>query len=166
MYLIPKLKSQLKAYKNLTLKQLQEISRQYKELFQNPQNKFEPMAALERMVMKQRDMSEEEIELTMKKIIFRLADYLFDKNQTLMDIVHKKICDKVIDGKEYQLIRRNDLINIFDRLGIKMNLKERYVFKNLIKPVVQTNNENREFIDIETIQSVLGELGIFECSLF
>ena len=45
-----------------------------------------------------------------KETLFRIADELFSKNQTLMDVVHQKIYDKVIDGKEYQVISNKDLL--------------------------------------------------------
>ena len=44
-----------------------------------------------------------------EKLLLNLADYLYDNNMTLYKLVNHKIFSKTIDGKEYQLIRQEDL---------------------------------------------------------
>ena len=46
-----------------------------------------------------------------KGVIFKISDALVANNYSLMDTIHTKITDRVIDGKEYQLIRRSSFIN-------------------------------------------------------
>ena len=45
-----------------------------------------------------------------KNVIFRIADELYIRGITLLEAINSKVYDKVIDGCEYQLIRKRDLV--------------------------------------------------------
>ena len=51
----------------------------------------------------------EEITERGKNLLISLADYLFDNNLTLLNLLQKKIFSKTIDGREYQLIKQDHL---------------------------------------------------------
>lgn len=91
-----------------------------------------------------------------QKLLFKIADLLFAKNQTLMDLLHMKIHDKVIDGKEYQLIKRNSLINCFSKIGVSFNHHDQMHFKDLIRPIMQ------DFVDVKVVSKIMEDLGIVE----
>ena len=75
---------------------------------------------------------------------------------SLMDICHRQIYDRVIDGKEYQLIKRKNLIKSFLDLGVKLSIPEQTVLKDILQPTFQ------DFTDINVLQQFLTDLGITE----
>jgi len=95
-------------------------------------------------------MSDAEIE----KILFKMADNLFERNFTVTRVVRPYIMDKVVDGKEYQLIRRERLIKwlekykIIEDYGVKLN--------KVFFPFID------DLIDVKNIQKILSEWGIKE----
>ena len=62
--------------------------------------------------------------------MFRIADFLFINDYTITDVLHydkdtqkfrlnnSPILDKAIDGTEYQLCKRNNLVESFENIGI------------------------------------------------
>jgi len=99
---------------------------------------------------------EDETEQIKKDILFKIADNLFSKNMSLMDVLHKSVIDKVIDGKEYQLITRTSLINNLMNVGVSLSLNDQVHFKDLIRPIMQ------DFVDVKLVLKILEDLGIFE----
>jgi hypothetical protein len=95
-------------------------------LYENSKNQYQRSASMEN------DVEPQEIDKLKKEVLFKIADSLFSMNITLMDVLHNKIYDKVIDGKEYQLIKRTCLINQLNRIGVPLNLREQMMFKDLI----------------------------------
>lgn len=91
-----------------------------------------------------------------QKLLFKIADHLFSRNQTLMGLLQMKIHDKVIDGKEYQLIKRNSLINWFSKIGVSFNHHDQMNFKDLIRPIIQ------DFVDVKVVLKIMEDLGITE----
>lgn len=89
-------------------------------------------------------------------MIFKLGDLLFSKSKTLSDIVHDKICDKVIDGTEYQLVRRSDLVSTLSSEGAKLTISDQLHFKDLFRPLFQ------DYIDLKPLLNVFASLGIAE----
>lgn len=59
-------------------------------------------------IQKPSELSNEEILENGQKLFLRLADFLYG-NCSLNDLIHHKVWYKVIDGREYQLIRLKDL---------------------------------------------------------
>lgn len=119
-------------------------------LYENSKNQYQRSASMEN------DVEPQEIDKLKKEVLFKIADSLFSMNITLMDVLHNKIYDKVIDGKEYQLIKRTCLINQLNRIGVPLNLREQMMFKDLIWPIIQ------DYIDMSVVKGVLEKLGITE----
>lgn len=138
-YLIPKLRGKVR----IKLKHLK-----------NAKHLFAKIETLRRDLSN--DLSPESQIKAKKNVLFKIADCLFSKNQSLMDILHKKIHDKVIDGKEYQLIKRKSLINSLSSFGIAMNYEDVQYFKDLIRPVIQ------DFVDVRVVLDIMNDLGISE----
>jgi hypothetical protein len=139
-YLIPLLESKINMPKKKIITQFKQMK--FKDLHQ--------------VIAKINSDDEEEVERIKKEILFKIADNLFSKNQTLMDIFHKNVFDKVIDGKEYQLIRRASLINTFKNLGIPFSIDEQMYFKDLVRPIIQ------DFVDVKILKEIMEDLGISE----
>lgn len=139
-YLIPLLESKVEKPKTAAITQFKQM-------------KFKD---IHKIISKANNNDEEEIEKIKKEILFKIADNLFSKNQTLSDILNKKVFDKVIDGKEYQLIRRASLINTFRNLGIPFSIDEQIYFKDLVRPIIQ------DFIDVAVLREIMENLGIVE----
>ena len=73
-----------------------------------------------------------------------------------MDWIHHKIWDRVINGKEYQLIKRMDLLECMQQNGLELEFEDRLIFKDVVKPILQ------DFINVEHVIQVLKRLGIVE----
>ena len=73
-----------------------------------------------------------------------------------MDACKGSIYDKVIDGKEYQLIKRKSLILNLQKSGASLSIPEQVEFKGILRPIIQ------DYIDIKIIQDFLSDLGIKE----
>ena len=91
-----------------------------------------------------------------KEVIFRIADELFARNQTLTDILNHKIYDKVINGKEYQIISKGDMLNCFRRIGIDFDERDKRYLNDLLAPIFSN------FIDVKVLENILQNLGIYE----
>ena len=50
--------------------------------------------------------------IEVQNMLFRIADEMFSRRKTLLEIINLRVFDYVIDGKEYQLINRGKLNKI------------------------------------------------------
>ena len=50
--------------------------------------------------------------IEVQNMLFRIADEMFSRRKTLLEIINPRVFDYVIDGKEYQLINRGKLNKI------------------------------------------------------
>lgn len=89
-----------------------------------------------------------------QRILFKISDTLFSKKKLLFEVCKGYILDKVIDGKEYQLIKRRNMKKIFSDLGIEFSIPEFIVFKELLVWVYQ------DYWDMERLQKFISELGL------
>ena len=89
-------------------------------------------------------------------LMFKIADALFNKNKSLMDIIHSRIYDRVIDGKEYQLIRRSSFINWMNKVGVNFSLEDQIHLTNILPLTIN------DLWDTEGIKMILDTLGIKE----
>lgn len=88
--------------------------------------------------------TEEDINEQIQSIIFKISDALYAKQLTVCDILNKGtedhpsslVVDKTIDGKEYQLVRRNHLFDSFGTIGVSLRLSEKRHLKNLFMPII------------------------------
>jgi hypothetical protein len=63
------------------------------------------------------EMTREEILDKGQKLFMKLADFLFENHKTLSDIIYPRVFYKVIDGKEYQLIKLEHLYECLENIG-------------------------------------------------
>ncbi|CAI2385535.1 unnamed protein product [Moneuplotes crassus] len=91
-----------------------------------------------------------------KASLIKLADAFFAKNLSLLDICHGDVFDKVIDGKEYQIIKRKELISSFQKLGIVFSIPEYLSIKEFFSPTIQ------DFVDLNKLHTFLEQFGIKE----
>ena len=102
------------------------------------------------------DVEEVEENNKQKELVFKIADTLFLNKSSLMDIIHKNIYDKVIDGKEYQLIRRTNFVDRMINIGINLNLEEQIALSEILPLTLN------DYWDINGIKILLENLGIWE----
>ena len=91
-----------------------------------------------------------------KNVIFRIADELYIRGITLLEAINSKVYDKVIDGCEYQLIRKRDLIAWLKKIGLEFDEKDKKYLDEMLIPVLNDSTDVKELIKI------LGGLGINE----
>ena len=70
--------------------------------------------------------------------------------------LYHKIIDKVIDGKEYQVISKADLILCIKRLGVNLDLEDISIIKNMFPTVVGN------LVNVGILVSIMKELSIVE----
>ena len=73
-----------------------------------------------------------------------------------MDVIHKDIYDKVIDGKEHQLIRRTNFIKWMTDIGVDITLNDHTIISDLLPLVLN------DYSEINGIKILLENLGIWE----
>lgn len=108
--------------------------------------------------------TEEDINEQIQSIIFRISDVLYVKQLSVCDILNKGtedhpgslIIDRTIDGKEYQLIRRNHLFDCFGTVGAPLKLSEKRYLKALFMPLIL------DLINVENVIDTFETLGIHE----
>ena len=54
----------------------------------------------------------------------KLAEFLFNKDLTLYEVIHTKIFDKMFNGKEYELIYSNSFFRLFSERGLTITEEE------------------------------------------
>ena len=96
-----------------------------------------------------------------KDLIFRIADELYIRNITLMDVINSKIYDKVIDGREYQLIRIKDLISCLMKIGLEFDEKDKKYLNDFLVSMLNDSTDVKELI---TIMKGLGIVEDFPAS--
>ena len=76
-----------------------------------------------------------DFEKQVKEVLFKISDFLFENKISFVELLNKtpKIIDKVIDGKEYQLIKRQDMFDWIVNAGIKLSLLEQEKLKTIAK---------------------------------
>jgi hypothetical protein len=61
----------------------------------------------------------------------KLADFMFNNNLTLYQIIHTRIYDKMFNGKEYELICGKTFFKLLDERGFEVNDSEKKAIWNL-----------------------------------
>jgi hypothetical protein len=87
----------------------------------------------------------------------RLAEFMFNQDITLYEIIHKKIFDKMFNGREYELINSRHFFRLFEEKGFKASKEEMKAVISLLKAP--------HFIDVlevSKISKILEELDIKE----
>lgn len=108
-----------------------------------------------------------------QNLIFKISEALFKYNMSIWDWlsqgkIHSSkfigikenprtlIRDKVIDGHEYQLIRRENFFDALEEIGIYPSLRD----KDNLKHVLGTTF--LDFVDLKSILNIFSKLGIHE----
>ena len=92
-----------------------------------------------------------------KKFFVRLADFMFNNDLTLHQIIHTKIYDKMFNGREYELINPRSFFSLLDDRGFKVPEDEQKAISNLLK-----NSYLINVLEVDKISKVLEELDIYE----
>jgi hypothetical protein len=100
----------------------------------------------ENLIFKESDMSSEEILTRGQKLFVSFADFFYEHNMTLNDIIYTHIFYKVIDGFEYQMISLDHLYECIENVGFVLKKYDRIciqnfseiVFKNTVKVRIQS----------------------------
>ena len=86
----------------------------------------------------------------------KLADFLFSTQKTIQMIIQPKIFDKVIDGKEYRLIKNRHFIRLLKRAGFGLSYNDEMWCRNLIQEVFPG------WIDLSGLELLLTNLDIWD----
>ncbi|CAI2360161.1 unnamed protein product [Moneuplotes crassus] len=103
-----------------------------------------------------KESSIDEGERTKTEVLFTISDTLFGMKKTLSEVCKGYIYDRVIDGVEYQLIKRQSLINAFKNIRINFTTPELCELKSTLNPIF------RDYCDLGAFIDVLSTLGIKE----
>ena len=91
--------------------------------------------------VKSESPDKESLTLIGQQVFVRLAEFLFEQKLTLMTIIHNKIFDKVIDGKEYQLVKYRHFYQLLENHGFTITNKEQKAVENVITPFLDKTME-------------------------
>ncbi|CAI2383697.1 unnamed protein product [Moneuplotes crassus] len=92
-----------------------------------------------------------------KNFFVRLADFMFNNDLTLYQIIHKKIYDKMFNGREHELISAKTFFSILEERGFPTSEGEKGAIGNLLK-----NSNLIDVIEVEKVVKILEELDIKE----
>ena len=92
-----------------------------------------------------------------KQFFVRFADFMFNNDLTLYQIIHKKIYDKMFNGREYELIGAKIFFKILEERGFHCSPGEKDAIGNLLK-----NSNLIDVIEVNKIVKILEELDIKE----
>ena len=87
----------------------------------------------------------------------RLAEFMFNNDLTLYQIIHKKIYDKMFNGREYELINSHTFFKLLGKYGYKFTEEEKRAVSKLLK-----TSYFIDVIEVEKISRILSELYIKE----
>ena len=91
-----------------------------------------------------------------KDFIIRLCEQIYKSKKTISEIIDGKVFDQVIDGKEYQLIKRKDLIQSLENQRITLTTQDLNLIKDIIRPIWIDS------IDIKNLEEITKNFGINE----
>ena len=151
-YFLPLLKSSEDFPRTLTISNTNQINK--RESFEDS----EDLADLENDILRKSKLIKKLTEgaSTKTKVLFTIADTLFNKKISVTEAIHNKIIDKVINGKEYQVITKSDLILCIKKLGIQLEIEDISVLKSMFPTLIGS------FINVEMLIEIMKELKINE----
>lgn len=91
-----------------------------------------------------------------QKAILAMADRMFEKNLTVSTILMNYIEDKVIDGCEYQLIKRSRLFACLKKFKLIDNLFQELSLKVVLAPTI------RDLVEVRKVIKMMSHSGIKE----
>jgi len=66
-------------------------------------------------------------------IFVKIAEHLFNRNLTVLQVINEKVYDKMINGREFQLINATSFFHLFSVEGLDFDENEKRVIINLLK---------------------------------
>lgn len=96
------------------------------KVFQNEQNQTKESAVEE--------LSKEDKQKYAEEFFTNLADFLLKANKTILDIVKPKVYDKVLNAREYQLLKYKHLYKQLEASGFQVPLNYRQGVEHHIIP--------------------------------
>lgn len=91
-----------------------------------------------------------------QQVFVRLAEFLYSQKTTLMPLLHSKIYDKILDGKEYQLIKYRHFYQQLKTSGFSLSIPEKKAIEHVITPFLPKTME------LKSLMNLLSKLGIVE----
>lgn len=91
-----------------------------------------------------------------QQVFIRLAEFLFYQKITLMPIIHSRIYDKVLDAKEYQLIKYRHFYQQLKDFGFSLSPVEKKSIEHVITPFLPGTME------VNSVLNLLSKLWINE----
>ena len=85
-----------------------------------------------------------------------LANFLNEKNLTILNIINTKVYDKVLNAKEYQLIKYKHFYNLLAQHGFPVSGNQIQGFESIITPFLSGTME------INSIMKTLAKYGSYE----
>lgn len=92
-----------------------------------------------------------------RSFFVRLAEFMFNNDLTLYQIIHSKIYDKMFNGREYELINSKSFFRMLEERGFSIDEKEKKAVSSLLK-----NSYLIDVIEVDKISKILEELMIKE----
>lgn len=59
-----------------------------------------------------------------QELFVKLAEFLYNEKTTLVPVIHTKIYDKILDGREYQLIKYKHFYQQLKHMGFSISRRE------------------------------------------
>ena len=94
---------------------------------------------------------------TNHNFFMKLAEFMFNNDLTLYEIIHTKIYDKMFNGREYELINSRSFFRLLAEKGLKISEDEKKAVNNLLK-----THFLLDVIEVDKIAKILEELDIKE----
>ena len=91
------------------------------------------------------------------QFFIKLAEFMFNNDLTLYQMIHTKIYDKMFNGREYELINTKAFYDLINKNGFSSNDAEKRAVTALIK-----TSHFIDVIEVEKISKILEELQIRE----
>ena len=92
-----------------------------------------------------------------QEFFLRLANFLFKRKQTLYQIIHSKIFDKMINGVEIELINVKHFWRLLHKAGFTTIKSEREAVTAVVK-----NKLLHDIFEVKGLRKILSQLGIVE----
>lgn len=90
------------------------------------------------------------------KFFQSLADYIKENNTSILDLIQDKVFDKVLNAREYQLIKYKHLYKILTGFGLTITGDTKQGIEYLIPPFLE------QTLEIHSLVSTLAKFGCYE----
>jgi hypothetical protein len=119
-------------------------------------SKYEQYVSMHKQATEEVKSTPEDLNVN-KNFFVKLADFMFNNDLTLYQIIHLKIYDKMFNGREYELISGKAFFKLLSERGFNVIEREKKAIANLLK-----NSYLIDVIEVQKISKILAELDIKE----